>query len=67
MYHMRYVNDPHPAHDANCPICKFGMGGASHILAGCQYSQMKGFYINRHNMTVNIIQKAISKATMGNT
>ena len=65
-YRMSYARDPHPAHDANCPICNKGMDGAGHILAGCQDNHMKGFYINRHNRAVCLIQKAISKAAQGN-
>jgi ribonuclease HI len=66
-YRMRYAADPNPAHDANCPICKQGMDGAGHILAGCKDPHMKGFYINRHNRAVNIIQKAVAKGALGNS
>jgi ribonuclease HI len=66
-YHMRYATDTKPAHDANCPICKQGMDGAGHILAGCKDQQMKGFYINRHNRAVNIIQTAVSKGALGSS
>ena len=55
-----------PATNPFCPICKCGVDGASHILAGCQDRQMKGFYINRHNRAVCIIQKAVSKDANGN-
>ena len=66
-YNLKYANNPHPTHDANCPICHCNIDGASHILAGCPDPQMKGFYINRHNRAVQTIQKAISKASLGNT
>ncbi len=52
-----------PAKDPFCPLYKCGVDGASHILAGCQDKQMKGFY---HNRAVCIIQKAVSKDANGN-
>ena len=65
-YKIPYARDPKPATNPFCPICKCGVDGASHILAGCQDAHMKGFYINRHNRAVCIIQKAVSKAAHGN-
>ena len=65
-YGMKYANEPLPPTSCTCPICWQGTDGASHILAGCRHPNMTGAYINRHDEAVKILQRAISKGSMGN-
>jgi ribonuclease HI len=62
---MPYANSTHPATSSSCPICHTCEDGAGHILAGCTHRTFKGMYITRHDATVRLIHKAISKGDLG--
>jgi ribonuclease HI len=64
-YRRPYTGETRPACNDKCPLCHSAQDGASHILAGCQLSDMKGAYIKRHDLAVKLIQKSISKGSMG--
>jgi ribonuclease HI len=64
-YRLNYAGSP--ATTDKCPICKCHTDGASHILAGCLNSEMKGAYIKRHDQAVKIVQRSITKGGLGGT
>ena len=62
---MPYGSNLQPPSSETYPICHTCQDGASHMLAGCKHSTFTEMYINRHNLAVQLIQKAVAEGEQG--